>query len=77
MLKLLLVFGAAAVYDWIWAAYITYTAEKQAAKAAAMSGIIFGLGAFVVMSYLENPWALGSAIGGGMLGTYVFVRFSK
>jgi hypothetical protein len=77
MWKLLLVFFAGMVYDWVWAAYITYTAEKQAGKAAVVSGAIFGLGAFMVMSYLDDMWALASAICGGMLGTYLFVRFAK
>lgn len=68
------VFIAGFVSDWVWAAYIAYTAERRAGLAALLSGVIMVLGAYVTVSYLENPRMLAVAVLGGMLGTYVFVK---
>jgi hypothetical protein len=73
-MKYLLVFVAGFVSDWVWAAYIAYTAERRPLHAAALSGIIMVLGAYVTVSYLEDPSLLVVAVLGGMLGTYVFVK---
>lgn len=73
-MKWLLVFVAAFVNEWVWAAYIHHTAQGRALRAAVLSGIIMGIGAYVTLSFLDDPKVLAVAIAGGMTGTYVFVK---
>jgi hypothetical protein len=72
--KWVLVFVAAFVNEWVWAAYIHHTAQGSALRAAILSGIIMGVGAYVTLSFLDDPKLLAVAIAGGIAGTYVFVK---
>lgn len=59
------------VIDFAWAMYISTIAHKHYFKASVWSAIIMGLGAFGVISYIENKWLLIPAILGGAVGTYL------
>ncbi len=76
-MKYLIVFIAALVNDWVWTAYIVAASNKSAAKAMAFSGLIMLIGAFITLSYMDDVWSLAVAIAGGMLGTYLSVKYSK
>lgn len=68
---------AAFILDSIWAFYIIETANKNPFKAALWGAAIMAIGAFLTLSYVEDGSRLISAIIGGMIGTYVSVKYSK
>lgn len=77
MLKHILVFFAAGVVDSIWAFYIIACADKSPIKAALWGAAVMGIGAFLTITYVGDHTYLPTAIVGGMIGTYLTVRFKK
>lgn len=71
------VFLAAGLVDAIWTLYIIACAEKAAFRASVWGGLIFVVSAMLTISYIENHWFLLTAGIGGMLGTYITIRFKK
>ncbi len=69
-----LVFVSAALTDVIWVLYIRRTSHGQAVGAAFYGTIIYGLGAYITIEYVKNPWFLAPAAFGGFLGTYFAVK---
>lgn len=76
-MKALIVFIAALATDWVWAWYIVYTAQKAPVRSSLLSGAIMWIGAYITVAYLEDPTMLWVAVVGGMVGTYLSVKFSK
>jgi len=74
MLKILAAFGAMVALDFAWAKYTIYCADRRPAHAAAIASIIFGLGAYVTLTYVDDPWMLLPATAGALVGTYLAVR---
>jgi len=76
-MKHILVFFAAMIVDSVWAFYIIATAEKDAIKSTLLSGLIFLTGAFLTLSYVQDKIYLISAVLGGMIGTYLSIKFKN
>ena len=76
-IRFLLVFVSAAVVDWIWAEYIIATSNKQALSAAVYGGVIFLIGAYITMSYVDTPELLVAGALGGFIGTYGCVKYRQ
>jgi hypothetical protein len=74
-LQALLVFGVYVVFDILYALYVLCVARKQALRASAISSALYSLGAYGVMTYLENPWYLVPLALGAFLGTFLAVRY--
>ena len=77
MLQYSLVFVVTLITDGLWAYYIAHTAAKNAWRATFSSGAIVLSGAFVILTYIDDHLALIPALIGGMIGTYITVRYSK
>lgn len=75
MLKAVTVFIAAAIVDVLWALYIRRTAQGAATPAAVYAGLLFLVGAYNTLSYMQNPWLLVPLVLGSSVGTYVVVRY--
>lgn len=72
--RALAVCAAMAVCDWCWTRYTQAVAEKRAATAAWWSAAIIGIGAFGVVSYVEDKRLVIPALIGAWIGTYLAVR---
>ena len=75
--KYIVVFCVTFISDWIWAYYIQHTAQKNAIKSSLFSGLVVICSVFITTSYIHDIYAAIPAVIGGMLGTYVSVKFSK
>lgn len=72
-----LVFLAVFVYDVVYVLFLQNTADKNPAKAAMFSSLLYMMGAYVVISYTASNILLIPAVIGGALGTYITVKWSK
>lgn len=70
-----LVFAVYVVFDILYALYVLCVARKQAIRASAISSALYSLGAYGVMTYLENPLYLVPLALGAFLGTFLAVRY--
>ena len=75
--KYIVVFFVTFISDWIWTYYIQFTAQKKPLRSAIFSGLTIVASVFVTTTYIHDVYAAIPAITGGMLGTYISVRFSK
>jgi uncharacterized membrane protein YfcA len=75
LLQAATVFCVYVVFDVLYALYVLCVARKQAVQASAISSALYSLGAYGVMTYLDNPWYLVPLACGAFLGTYIAVRF--
>ena len=64
------VFGAMLVSDFIWAKYIATVASKDSFSAATYGVIVVVLGAYIVVSYVEDKRLIIPAAIGAFIGTY-------
>lgn len=71
------VFIAAGFVDALWTLYIVACAEKAAFQASIWGGLIFIISASLTLSYISNHWYMLSAALGGMVGTYITIKFKK
>jgi len=79
-LKLLLIlamFLAYFVYDWIWAHYMISVTNLKATSAATLGSVIYIIGVFGVLNYVENLLYTIPMVVGGWLGTYYAVKREK
>jgi len=74
--KYLAVFLAMAVTDGVWAQWMTAVANHNALEAAFWTTGTIILGAFVVVSYVENKRLVLPAALGGAIGTYISMKLS-
>lgn len=75
--KHLFVFLAAGVVDAIWAFYIMACAEKAAFKASLWGGAVMCIGGFLTITYVSDHSFLPTAVLGGIIGTYITVKYKK
>ena len=68
--KVVSVIGAMAVGDFVWAKYISSIATIQPIVAANWSVLVVFLGAYVVVSYVEDRRMIIPAAIGAWIGTY-------
>ncbi len=69
----LLVFLATAITDWVWARYVGGIASQASLVAANWSVLVIVLGAFVVVSYVNDKRLILPAAIGAWIGTYIGV----
>lgn len=71
----LTVFVVYVVFDVLYALYVICVSRRQAIAASLISSVLYSLGAFGVMSYLQNAWYLIPLALGAFLGTYIAVKY--
>lgn len=69
------VFVVYVLFDILYALYVLCVSRRQAWRASMISSVLYSLGAYGVMSYLENPWYILPLAAGAFIGTYVAVRY--
>lgn len=69
------VFVVYVFFDILYALYVICVSRKQALAASAISSVLYSLGAYGVMNYLDNPWYLLPLACGAFIGTYIAVRY--
>lgn len=74
-LQALVVFLVYVFFDILYALYVLCVSRKQAVRASAISSVLYSLGAYGVMSYLDNPLYLIPLACGAFLGTYLAVKY--
>lgn len=67
------IFVATGISDFIWAKYMASIADKSALVAANWSVLVIALGAFIVVSYVEDKRLILPACLGAWIGTYLAV----
>jgi hypothetical protein len=77
MIKYILVFITMALTDYFWGIYIKSVTFGYPMRAAIYGAFIMLCGAFTAISYISDHWALIPAVIGGMLGTYLSVKYNK
>ena len=77
MTQYIIVFFMMMITDYFWGAYIKSVANHQAIRSSLFGALIMLCGAFTAISYISNHWALIPAVLGGMIGTYISVKYSK
>lgn len=70
-----IVFIVYVLIDILYALYVICVSRCQAWRASAISSMLYSLGAYGVMNYLENRWYLIPLACGAFIGTYVAVKF--
>lgn len=73
----LLVFASTLLADIAWTKYTLAVSEKCAAPAASWSALIILFGAFNIVTYVGNHWALIPAALGAYAGTWWAVRRAR
>lgn len=72
----LVVFALVAGLDYLWAAYITFTAQGKPFRASFAAAFLTAMSAVVTLSYVEDRTLVLPAIFGAFAGTYLHVRRS-
>lgn len=73
----LLVFGSTVLCDVAWTKYMLAVADKRPTASGLWSAGIVLFGAFNIVTYVHNHWALIPAALGAFLGTWLTVRRAK
>ena len=71
------VFVSMTILDILWALYIARVGEKKPLSSACMATFMWVFGAFVVVSYTEDPVYLVPAAIGSFIGTYFAVKYDR
>ena len=71
----LTIFLAAGLTDIIWVYYIRRVSQGRALSGAIFATVTWLLGAYVVIEYVKDPVQLIPAAVGGLIGTYVAIRY--
>lgn len=69
------VFVVYVFFDILYALYVLCVSRKQALAASAISSVLYSLGAYGVMNYLDNAWYLLPLACGAFIGTYLAVTY--
>jgi len=75
MVTKLIIFFVAMLFDVVYTAYIIETGKGRAGRAALLSGLIFILSAIMTLAYVEDPFNLLFVVTGGIIGTYLTIRY--
>ncbi len=70
-----LIFLATSLSDILWVFYIRRTSEGKAFSAGLFSALIVVIGAFVIVSYVDNKFYLIPAALGAFIGTIITIKF--
>ena len=72
-----LVFFACLAFDFLWTVCVTYTARREALRAASVGAVMHALQGAVTIAYTRDPWCLAFAVVGGFIGVYTGLRWTK
>lgn len=67
------VFLAVVISDFVWAKYMAAVAAKSAMEAASWAVLVIALGAYLVVSYVEDKRMVAPACIGAFIGTYLAI----
>lgn len=67
-------FFASSLLDGLFALYTVAIVDTNAARAASLSVVMYGLEALGVVNYVNNKWYLIPLIMGAFVGSYVVVK---
>lgn len=73
-LQAAIVFGVYVAFDILYAVYVMCVSRKLAMSASLVSAALYSLGAYGVMTYMENPLYLIPLACGAFVGTFLAVR---
>lgn len=73
----LIVFGAMAVLDFVWAEYNKACARGRLLYAPAMSSVIILLSGFTIRSFVEDASFLLTCALGAFVGTFLSMRYGS
>lgn len=76
-MKFLVVLIAMTALDVVWAWYTLNVAKGRPLRAAVWAVVLYLLGAYVTLAYVEDHRTLVAACVGSFIGTYVGVRFKR
>lgn len=71
----LTVFVVYVLFDILYAFYVLCVSRKLPVTASTVSAALYSLGAYGVMSYMENPWYLIPLAIGAWVGTFVAIKY--
>lgn len=71
----LLVFTFMFIIDVVWTDYFIYVEKRRALPAGICSVIIYGLGSYTTLKWVEEPLYVVPAVIGAFFGTYCTVRY--
>ena len=60
--------------DMFYTYYLTAIEKNRAGMASVWAGVLYLLGALIVVGYTRDVWLLVPAVLGGIVGTYVGVK---
>ena len=60
--------------DMFYTYYLTAIEKNRAVMASVWAGVLYLLGALIVVGYTRDVWLLVPAVLGGIVGTYVGVK---
>ena len=69
--KVVSVFGATVISDYVWARYMLGISSGDAIEAANFAVVVIVLGAFLVVSYVQDKRLVIPAAIGAWIGTYI------
>jgi hypothetical protein len=72
-----LVFVAMTALDFCYGEYTKAAADRRLYPAASWAMVLYLLGGFVAISYIDNHWMMVPAAFGAFSGTYLSIRFGK
>jgi uncharacterized membrane protein YfcA len=70
-------FASTFLLDLAWVFYTRTIAAGRVYPASLWSAVIYAMGALVVLSYVNDHWAIIGAMGGAFCGTWTAMRFVK
>lgn len=76
-MKFLLVLVAMTALDVVWAWYTINVAKGYPLRAAVWAVVLYVLGAYVTLAYVEDKRTLIAACVGSFIGTFVGVKFKS
>lgn len=76
-IQFLVVFLAMAITDVFWTMYLMAVEERKSTKSGVWAMMLYISGAFVVTSYVNNPWMIAAAAVGSFTGTYFTIEYKK
>jgi len=74
LIDFILTFVAVAVLDFIWSKYISNIQKKNRLGASIAASIIYLMGSYVIVSYVNNNLLIISASLGAFVGTYISIK---
>jgi len=70
-----IVFVIYILFDILYALYVMCVSQQRALRASVISSILYSIGAYGVMNYLENPLYIIPLACGAFIGTFIAVKY--